>query len=168
MQAYTRYVESIEVTGTIYSMDKYLSSTMLKESTPEMRKVRIPLAKSGKLVRPISQHPPFLTEVLVRDDAINQFVTEPVPFSVLIAPIEYNLYESTGIADATAFNRKYGVVDAVHTPVIVPPQVVRDHVLIQSLSDIGASMKSEEEKSILLLQWLFDFDKIASLIPSSY
>jgi hypothetical protein len=168
IEAYKRYIESIEVTGTIYSMEKYLSSRMIKESTPELRKVRIPLAKTGKLVRPISQHPPFLTEVLVRDDSINQFVTEPVPFSVLVAPIDYDLYESTGIADATEFNRKYGVVDYVHTPVVKLPKAVRDHDLIQSLSDIRTTQMSEKDKTLKLLEWIFNFDNVASLIPSSY
>lgn len=149
-------------------MEKYLSSRMIKESTPELRKVRIPLAKTGKLVRPISQHPPFLTEVLVRDDSINQFVTEPVPFSVLVAPIDYDLYESTGIADATEFNRKYGVVDYVHTPVVKLPKAVRDHDLIQSLSDIRTTQMSEKDKTLKLLEWIFNFDNVASLIPSSY
>jgi hypothetical protein len=40
---------------------------------------------------PISRHPPYLTEKLVRDDTVNQFVTEAVPFSALLAPTDYNL-----------------------------------------------------------------------------
>jgi hypothetical protein len=44
--------------------------------------------------KPISYHPPVLKDVLVRDDSINSFVTEELPFSALVAPIEFDLYEA--------------------------------------------------------------------------
>jgi hypothetical protein len=85
---------------------------------------------------PISRHPPFLTTKLVRDDTVNQFVTEPVPFSALLAPTDFNLYESKGdagdsvlttlfgskIADATEFNERYGVTDVIDVPTVEIPK----------------------------------------------
>jgi hypothetical protein len=121
---------------------------------------------------PISRHPPVLTEKLVRDDTINQFVTEPVPFSALVAPTDYNLYESTGIADASEFNAKYGVVDVIDIPAVqMPESLIKADLFEQvfaindeTLVDKKFSTKCEE-----LVSWIFnDFDKLAQDIPTSY
>lgn len=101
---------------------------------------------------PISRHPPVLMEKLVRDDTINQFVTEPVPFSALIAPIDYDLYGSTGITDASEFNRKYGVTDEIPSYEIEMPKSLIEADLFEmvfaindeSLTDKKFSTKCEE------------------------
>jgi len=86
---------------------------------------------------PISRHPPYLTERLVRDDSINQFVTEPVPFSALVAPTDYDPYESTGIADASEFNRKYGVADIVDVPAVQMPKSLIEAALFEQVFAIN-------------------------------
>jgi hypothetical protein len=120
---------------------------------------------------PISRHPPYLTEKLVRDDTINQFVTEPVPFSALVAPTDYNLYESTGIADATEFNRKYGVVDIIDVPAVEMPKSLIEADLFEQVFAINDESKPDRKfvtKCEELTAWIFDFDKLAQDIPTSY
>jgi hypothetical protein len=155
IKACNRYIESIKKTGAIYHLGDYLSSikNFCYTDDKKLNKARRLAMKEGmKMVRPVSQHPPYLTEVLVRDDTINQFVTEQVPFSALVAPIDYNLYQSTGITDATEFNRKYGVTDVVDSPVIQMPESFKQGILTQSLMDIATSPKSMREQSFLLLE----------------
>ena len=86
---------------------------------------------------PISRHPPFLTEKLVRDDTINQFVTEPVPFSALVAPTDFDLYKSTGIADASEFNRRYGVTDIIDVPAVEMPKSLIEADLFEQVFAIN-------------------------------
>lgn len=116
---------------------------------------------------------------------MNQFVTEAVPFSALIAPTDYNLYASKDdagdsvlttlfgnkIADATAFNERYGVTDIIDVPAVEMPKSLIDADLFEqvfaindeSLLDKKFSTKCEE-----LTAWIFDFDKLAQDIPTSY
>jgi hypothetical protein len=121
---------------------------------------------------PISRHPPFMMEKLVRDDSINQFVTEPVPFSSLIAPIEYDLYRSTGITDASEFNRKYGVADVVDTHVVEMPKSLIEADLFEMVFAINDETKTDKKFSTKceeLVDWMFnDFDRIAQDIPQDY
>jgi hypothetical protein len=121
---------------------------------------------------PISRHPPYLRKALVRDDAINQYVAEPVPFSTLVAPIDFDVDETAGgWTDARAFNERYGLVDTIHHPVVVMPESLIKADLFEqvfaindeSLTDKLFSTKCEE-----LTQWIFDFDKLAQDIPTSY
>jgi hypothetical protein len=115
---------------------------------------------------PISRHPPYLTEKLVRDDTVNQFVTEAVPFSALLAPTDFNLYASkedagdsilttlfgNKIADATEFNEKYGVTDVIDVPTVEMPRSLIEADLFEqvfaindeSLTDKKFSTKCEE------------------------
>jgi hypothetical protein len=100
---------------------------------------------------PISRHPPVLMEKLVRDDSINQFVTEPVPFSALLAPTDYNLYgskEDAGdsvlttlfgnkIADATEFNERYGVADVIDIPAVEMPRSLVEADLFEQVFAIN-------------------------------
>lgn len=191
--ALARYKQSIEVTGQIYDMDHYLRHRMLKESPKHMKKIRIPLAKQGKLVRPLSQHPPVLREALVRNDRTNSFYTEPVPFSTLVAPVDFDPHAAS-VADIsnagtfgwvfnlllpksaqawlsseiTSFNRDYGLVDIVHTPVTELPECITSEELNRTLFYANLPIHSPETKVKLLLEWLFNFDKIASQIPSEH
>lgn len=192
-EALERYKQSIEVTGQIYDMDHYLRHRMLKESPKSLRKVRIPLAKSGKLVRPLSQHPPYLREALVRNDRKNSFHTEPVPFSTLVAstdfdPFEASAYDITNAGifgwvynllipkswqkwmarEISTFNRDYGVVDLVHKPVVTLPECITSEELNRTLFYANLPIHPPIKRVKLLLEWLFNFDKIASQVPSEH
>jgi hypothetical protein len=132
---------------------------------------------------PISRHPPYLMEKLVRDDTVNQFVLEKVPFSALIAPVEYDLHASEegrgdsilsllGFStDASEFNAKYGVSDGIDVPVASMPESFINGDLAnmlltindESLIDKKFSTKCEE-----LTDFIFDFDKLAQDIPTNY
>lgn len=132
---------------------------------------------------PISRHPPFLMEKLVRDDTVNQFVTERVPFSALLAPTTYDLHASEegrgdsilsllGFStDASEFNAKYGVADIIDVPTVAMPESLINADLFEkvfaindeSLTDKKFSTKCEE-----LVDFIFDFDKLAQDIPTSY
>jgi len=70
----------------------YKAATAYKKAIEITGKLREPFQPfDGK---PISYHPSHLTEVLVRNDSLNQFFTEQVPFSALLAPIEFDIHHS--------------------------------------------------------------------------
>lgn len=110
---------------------------------------------------PISRHPPVLMEKLVRDDTVNQFVTESVPFSALLAPTDYNLFaskENAGdsvlttifgnkIADATEFNERYGVADVIDVPTVEMPKSLINADLFEQVFAINDESLIEKKFS---------------------
>lgn len=157
----------------------YDASERFQKSAAEAGALR---PKSSSMTgKPISFHPSHLKEVLVRDDTVNQFVTEQMPFSALTAPISFDLHKSEEgrgdsflsllgfSSDASAFNAKYGVADVVDVPSVTLPKSLVEATLFEQVfainSDDTMPLAVKCEK---LVSWVFKFDELASEIPPNY
>lgn len=136
----------------------YDASEKFQKSAKEAGALRDTASMAKK---PISYHPSHLKEVLVRDDTVNQFVTERMPFSALVAPIEFDLHKSEEgrgdsflsllgfSSDASEFNAKYGVSDGIDVPPVTLPKSLVEATLFEQVfainSDEGRSVASKCE-----------------------
>jgi len=171
--ALDRYRRSIEVTGAIYDEEHYLKHGLLKDSPPNLRKLRIPLAKEGKLVRPLSQHPPYLTERTEVDPGTNSVFKSKISFKHLVAPIDWEVHDETQGGESLSWflrlNMNYSHMSKSvdREPVQLLPKSARDRILLSKILKLTGQWDSRVAVAELL-DWLFNFDKYAAEIPSNY
>jgi hypothetical protein len=155
----------------------YKAATTYKAAIERTGKLRpVGTDFSGK---PISYHPSHLTEVYynrVHHDFRGVTTTlykDRIPFSALLAPIEYDIYEgSQEYLEPYLLSEEQkslaNEIEFASVPVAELPLSLREFHLHTQVQEINMSPVTYDIKCYKLLEWLFAYDDIASEIPTDY